>query len=61
MYKKVPAEILIKKAIIKCPCPINKFPVISPKTFISPWTITMIVEVLSEYPYFLYIRPNVSP
>lgn len=61
MYKKVPAEILIKNAIIKFPWPIKDAPVINPKTFIHPWTITIIVQVLFEYPYFLYMRPKVRP
>lgn len=36
MYKKVPAEMLIKKAITKCPWLIKEVPVTNPRTLISP-------------------------
>ena len=61
MYRKVPAEMLMKKAMMKFPWSMSNVPVTSPKMFMHPWTNTIIVEVLFEYPYFLYIRPKVKP
>lgn len=36
MYKNVPADILMKKAIIKFPWPIKDVPVMRPNTLINP-------------------------
>ncbi len=61
MYRKVPADMLMKKAMMKLPCPIRRLPVSKPITFTSPCKIIIIVTVFGEKPYFLYNRPNVRP
>jgi hypothetical protein len=57
----VPADILMKKAIIKLPCPLRRVPVSNPITFMSPCRIIIMVTVFGEKPYFLYSSPRVNP
>lgn len=52
MYKNVPAEMLMKNAIIKFPWPINMLPEINPSTLTQPCNMIIIVVVFLEYPSF---------